>query len=219
MSIATLTRCATAVVLLGTITPTRAHAQEAGALSGFMRNALGDIAAAGRLPRLDSTALRNGVRREIRMYVGLGMGIPSRMVRLWQDDRGEHGRFGLFWHTSNLPWSQDVFRAYVDSTYDCRATTGSGVVNVCWLDGRPNRESWKNVLASLDTLGIETIQIPADPKVGLDGWMIVVEVRTRDGYRAYSFWSPDSTSKDPSERAAANMDVIVRDAFKRRLAK
>jgi hypothetical protein len=161
MSIASLARCATAVVLLGTITPTGARAQEAGALSPFMRNVLADIAAAGRLPRLDSTALRSGVRREIRMYVGLGMGIPSRMVRLWQDDRGDHGRFGLFWHTANLPWSKDVFSAYIDSTHDCRATMSSREVNVCWLDERPDRESWTNVLASLDTLGVAAAKMAA----------------------------------------------------------
>jgi hypothetical protein len=184
-----------------------------------MRNVLVDIAAAGRLPRLDSTALRNGVRREIRVYTGLGMGIPSQIVRLWQDDRGDHGRFGLFWHTSQLPWSSDVFRAYVDSTFDCRATTTSRTVNVCWLDERPNHESWNRVLANLDELGIETIQIPVDPKTGWDGWRIVVEVRTPGGYRAYSFWAPDSTARDHREHAAAKMAAIVRDAFERRLAK
>ena len=219
MSLATLTRCATAVALLGTITPTATPAQAAGVLSGFMRNVLADIAQAGRLARLDSTALRSGVRREIRVYTGLGMGIPSQIVRLWQDDRGDHGRFGLFWPTSQLPWSKEVFRAYVDSTYDCRTTTSSRTVNVCWLDERQNHESWKSVLASLDELGIETIQIPANPKTGLDGWMIIVEVRTPRGYRAYSFWAPDSTSRDPGERAAARVATVLREALHRRLAK
>ena len=219
MSLATLTRCATAAALLAAITPTDARAQAPGVLSGFMRNVLGDIAAAGRLPRLDSTALRNSVRREIRVYTGLGMGIPSKMVRLWQDDRGDHGRFGLFWHSSQVSWSKDAFRAFVDSTLDCRATTSVRTVNVCWLDERPNHESWSSVLAKLDEVGIETIQIPVEPKTGTDRWMIVVEVRTRTSYRAYSFWAPDSTSRDPAERAAAKMAAIVREAFERRLAK
>jgi hypothetical protein len=92
-------------------------------------------------------------------------------------------------------------------------------VNVCWLDERPDREAWNDVLTKLDSVGIETIQIPAQPKAGLDGWGIIVEVRTRTGYRAYSFWNPVATSTDPGERAAERVAAVLHDALNRRLAR
>ena len=216
MSLGALSRWVTTVALFGTIVRSDARAQVAEGVSGYFRNVLADVAKAGRLPRLDSTALGNGVRREIRVYTGFGMGIPSRIVRLWQDDRNVHAQFGVFWpRTAN----RDDYRAFIDSAYGCRAATRSLTMNVCWLDDRPDHESWNDVLATLDALGIETIQMPADPKTGFDGWMILAEARTRGSYRAYSFWMPDSTSKDPGERAAAKVAAILREPFNRRLPK
>ena len=200
------------------------------------RDGLPAVARAGRVPRLDSAPLPPGVRREIRVYTGFGMGAPDRVVRLWEDDRGVRGRFGVFWLLQERLYpkpSNDgeremrremqkldaTIRAHADTALDCRAIMRTGVMNVCWLDERPNRVVWAQVLARLDSAGAGSIPSPVRPKRGTDGWAVVVEVRTRAGYRAYNYYMPDSSSSDPGERAAAKVADTAFEAFRRRLAK
>jgi hypothetical protein len=234
-TIALLEWCATGAILVGGVTSTDARAQAADVMTAYFREDVADVAEAGKLSRLDSTALASGVRREIRIYTGFGLGSPDRVVRLWQDERDVHGWLGVFWRTG-LPRTllppdaerarRDELRdpaarlkAWIDWTYGCRAATQSRTTNVCWLDEQPDRIAWENVFARLDSLGVESIPMPIDPKVGFDGWMIVVEVRNRAGYRMYSFWSPDSSSTDPGEHAAADVAAVVQEAFDRRRKK
>jgi hypothetical protein len=214
---------------------TNARAQTADIIASYFRDVMADVATAGRLVRLDSNALGNAVRRAIRIYTGFGMGSPNRMVRLWEDERGVHGRFAVFWRTGlprtalspdeerarreELRERDARLRSWIDSVYGCRAPTQSRTINVCWLDERPDRVIWKDVLARLDSIGIESIRSPAEPKIGFDGWTIVVEVRSRAGYHSYSFWVPDPTSTDPGERAAASVATVVQDAFSRQIGK
>jgi len=228
--------CVAGLLLLAAVLSTRAGAQSVDGLSPFFRNVLADVAAAGRVSRLDSAALASGVRREVRIYTGFGMGTPSHVVRLWQDDdRAVHGRFGLLWGSgpprATLPPKEErVLReqeraasapvtAWVDSVYGCRATTQVRTMNVCWLGERPGRVAWTDLLERLDSLGVDSVRPPVNPKQGTDGWMIIVETRSRAGYRAYSYWMPDSASTDPGERAAARAAAVVRNAFARRVGR
>lgn len=55
------------------------------------------------------------------------------------------------------------------------------------LDDRPDRVDWREVLLALDSVGAESIQMPANPKLGFDGWAIAVEVGSQAGYRAHTF--------------------------------
>ena len=231
-AISTLKYCGT-IALVALAMQQEARAQVAQTMSAHMRDVMADVATASALPRLDSTMLASGVRREIRIYTGFGMGSPDRVVRIWQDGRDAYGRFGVFWPTglprsaASAEWErarlEDVresrarLSAYVDSLYDCRATTQSRLTHVCWLDQQPDRVVWEDVVARLDSIGVESIQMPADPKIGFDGWMIAVEVRTSNGYHAYTFWVPDSKSAEPGERAAAMVAEVIRGAFSRRL--
>jgi hypothetical protein len=228
-------RRAAAVVLLGASVSADASAQATESSRSHFRDLLAEVAEAGRLPRLDSTTLADGVRREIRIYTGFGLAIPDHVVRLWEDDRGVRGTLGVFWRIGYPRWvrpeddraqfadfrKSDVrVRARIDSVYGCKnRTTSSRTLRVCWIDERPDRESWRDVLAKLDHLNVESIQMPVEPKTGFDGWMMIVEVRTRVGYRMYRFWNPDSTSTQPGKRAAARMAAVVGDEFRRRRAK
>ncbi len=164
------------------------------------------------------------------------MFIPYEVVRLWEDARGVHGRFGVFWHEENSgrrysstdderrarddqTERNDRLRVHIDTAYDCRAVAQSRTMNVCWLAERPDRVGWaRRLLARLDSLGVDSIPSPLRPKSGVDGWSVVVEFRSAAGYRAYHYWMPDSASTDAGERAAARVSAAVAEAFKDRLA-
>jgi len=109
-------------------------------------------------------------------------------------------------------------RAWADTAYDCRAIQQSRAMNVCWLAPRAGRVVWAQLLARLDSLGIDTL--PMQRRTGgVDGWMSLVEVRKPLGYRSYFYWMPDSTSADAGERASARISTTVLEAFMRRVGR
>ena len=200
----------------------------------IFRDLLVEVADAGELPRLDSTTLLSGVRREIRVY-SIGVGQPYRVARLVQHTHGVDGQFGLFWpvlrardgHAS--PYDEErsrndrafdaQVRAWADTAYDCRVIKQSRAMNVCWLAPRAGRVVWRQLLARLDSLGIDSIPSPVRPIVGADGWGIIVEVRSAARYRAYLYYMPDSTSAETGERASAGIWTAVYEAFMRRVGR
>jgi len=227
--------CAGIVVLVGGTVAREVRAQT-DPFDLVFRPALVDVAEASGLPRLDSAAVSSSVRREIRIYTGFGLGFPHEVVRLWEDGRGVRGQLGVFWptgeprrgysspdeeriHRAELRAAQTRLRAHVDTMFDCRATMQSRVMNVCWLDERPDRVVWARLLAQLDSLGIDSIPSPTTRRHGVDGWTIIVEVRRTTGYRSYYYWAPEVSSADAGERAAAKVATAVQDAFRRRLEK
>jgi hypothetical protein len=198
-------------------------------ISGMFRDALTEVAKASELPRLDSAALLAGVRREIRIYI-IGMGQPYSVLRLVEHTHGVDGQIGWFWpsptwmrvYSSAAEERRDreegrayeaQVRGYMDTTYGCRATAQTRAMNVCWLPPRPGRVVWAQLLAQLDSLGVNSVPWPVRPRMGSDGWGIFVELRRPAGYRGYYYWSPDSASTDVGERAAARVADAVGVAF------
>ena len=200
-------------------------------IGGLFRRVLTEVAKASELARLDSAALLPSVRREIRIYI-IGMGQPSSVLRLVEHTHGVDGQIGWFWPSPTWmrvyssaaeerddrekarPFEARV-RAYMDSTYGCRATAQTRVMNVCWLPPRPGRVVWAQLLAQLDSLGVNSIPSPVQPRQGTDGWGIFVELRRPAGYRVYHYWSPDAPSADDDERAAAHVADAVSEAFRK----
>jgi hypothetical protein len=215
--------------------PARAQTDSIG--GPIFRDAVNEVAKASNLPRLDSAALLPGVRREIRIYNGFGFGVTDDVVRLVEHTHGVDGQFGVFWPAQTWmrvysspadkrrarekehAWDAQI-RAHVDTAYDCHTIKRTRVMRVCWLPERPDeRVAWAQLLARLDSLGVNSIPSPVRPKMGLDGWSSIVELRTPLGYRVYQYWSPDSTSTDPGERAAAAISTAVWQALERRLGR
>jgi len=208
------------------------HAQDS--ISRIFRDALTEIAVASELPRLDSAALLPGVRREIRIYDGFGLGSGNRVVRLVEHTHGVDGQLGVFWPSQN--WGRaysspaaerrardedrawdDHMLAHVDKAYDCHMIKQTRAMRVCWLPERPDaRVALTRLLARLDSLGIDSIPSPLRQKDGVDGWGIIVELRSPARYRAYTYYMPDSTSADAGERASARVVEAVWQVFKER---
>ena len=222
------------VVILAGPASADARAQTDSIGGRIFRDAVTEIARASALPRLDSAALLPGVRREIRIYEGFGFG-GNHVTRLVEHTHGVDGQFGVFWTSQNwmVVYSSSAeerrgsveerawdvrMSAHVDTAYNCHAIKQTRWMRVCWLPERPNdRVAWSQLLARLDSLGVNGIPAPVRPKTGLDGWSCIVELRTPLGYRVYQYWMPDSTSTDSGERAAAAVSTAAWQAFKRRL--
>jgi hypothetical protein len=175
-----------------------------------------------------------GVRREIRIY-SIGVGQPYRVLRLVHHTHGVDGQFGLFWpvprprdvHSS--PYEEQLsradrafdakVRAWADTAYDCRTIKRSRVMNVCWLAPRPGRVMWAQLLARLDSLGIDSVPSPVRRRMVTDAWISLVEVHKPLGYRSYFYAMPDSTSADAGERASARIETAVWEALMRRVGR
>ena len=214
-----------------------AHAQTDSIGGRIFREVVNEVAKASDLPRLDSTALIPGVRREIRIFTGFGLTATHHVVRLVEHTHGVDGQFGVFWPSQNWwrvysspveerrarneerAWDARI-RAHIDTAYDCHVVKQTRAMRVCWLRERPDgRVAWAQLLARLDSLGVNSIPSPPRREVGADGWSTIVEVRTPLGYRVYQYWMPDSTSAHPPERAAAAISTAVWAAFTRRLGR
>lgn len=179
------------------------HAQ-ADPVGPIFRQVLAQIAVASGLPHLDSAVLLPGVRREIRIYEGFGLGSGNRVVRLVEHSHGVDGQLGVFWPSQN--WRRrysspaeerrardeerawDVrMSAHVNTAYNCHAIKQTRDMRVCWLPERPDgRVALAQLLARLDSLGIDSIPAPVQQKGGMDGWGVIVELRSPAHYRALS---------------------------------
>lgn len=205
-------------------------------VSESFRGTMRLIAAASDLTPLDSAATPDGVLRELRLYVPFRS--PSRMIRIWEDARGVHGAFGIYWRraerlaragadrsASALFLAADsAVRELADSAYQCNRFTHAGFVEVCWLQPHAT-DDWPKLLALLDSASVGTIPDLAPPDtiapriIYRDGWGIVVEVRTGGGYRAYGYAMPSASSARADVRAAAAVAEAMDSAWKRRIGR
>jgi hypothetical protein len=104
------------------------------------------------------------------------------------------------WFRTDKETSKDI-----QKTYRCTSPRRAADMQLCWLPEPRRPNAWADLLADLDDLGVDTVPSPTKRRAGFDGWSVVVEVRTRDRYRAYWYWMPDSSAADAGERAAARI--------------
>jgi len=225
------------LVGIGVILASPARAQTDSIGGRIFRDIITEVAKASNLPRLDSAALLPGVRREIRIYTGFGLTSTHDVVRLVEHTHGVDGQFGVFspaqtwWRSYSSPaedrratyeeraWDARI-RANVDTAYGCHLIGQTRWMRVCWLPERPDgRLAWAQLLARLDSLGVNSIPAQAPNVMGADASGCIVEVRTSLGYRVYAYWLPDSMATTPGERATAAILTAVWEAFKRRIGR
>ena len=68
-------------------------------------------------------------------------------------------------------------------------------------------QSWTRIWEQLNWLGVTSLpdQSELNPPggIGLDGFTLIVEIRDRGRYRAYSYWSPVPDASQHEVRTAA----------------
>jgi hypothetical protein len=193
--------------------------------SGF-RAWVDPVAAAAGFGSLHDGGLPPGVRREVRAYVGFGLGFPQDAARIWEDSSGAHGWLGVWWPGTRLE-HEVIQGAGADSTelmqenaawvaqvrkdakrLGCIEFRARADRQICTLPAKG--ADWAVALASLDSLGVARIPQQPAGRFGGDGFVLLVEYRDTTGYRAYCYWMPSAESSDPDERAAAKiLDVLA----------
>ena len=176
------------------------------------------VAATQGFPSLRSTSLPQGVEREIRAWVGFGLMYPQQGLRIRVGGTGVDGWLGLWWRGTRLPYriasSSEVHAAEAERRHlesveiirnlaadrGCRDRRESPSYETCTMVVRA--AAWSALIARLDELGIS--QLPREKDgFGNDGFTLLVEYRDKDGYRAYTYWSPTKNTADDNRRAAA----------------
>ena len=209
----------TAMLMLPPSVQAQATSGSSDRIGSVFRSVIDSIASTAGVVSLRDTPLAPGTVREIRAYIGFGLGAIDQAVRLWEDQEGVHGWLGLAWPGTRLPYriangtaadheaAEREFAGWVEQirqiadSLGCRHLRQRPHHEVCTMPAPPATR-WVTALGRLDSLGIGLLPHPVG-RLGFDGITIVVEVRDASGYRSYSYWTPREDAADPDERAAA----------------
>jgi len=155
--------------------------------------------------------------REIRIWTGFGMIEPETFTRLRTDGRGVRGT-KIFWWSRNTRADETAadrdshlisngeLYANLRKTAGCGPKRQRGDYEMCAAT-LARGQSWPAILQSLDSLGVG--ELSSGTALGLDGWLVVVEVRDGASYRTYSYFMPEATAPEPQERRAAAIAELV----------
>jgi hypothetical protein len=169
------------------------------------------VVISAKLSRLRSSALPDG-HREVRIWVGGGLGSPEDVYR-FVDDRGHvSGELVRYWRVGSVDSEDSSDRRPGETDDDlalslrgsCSRFSTGARVNTCRADftRSPN---WVAVLKRAEALGLWTLPdqwIPRDGMQVVDGWSMTVELRDGSHYRAYHYNNPDSRKPSPEAASA-----------------
>jgi hypothetical protein len=129
-----------------------------------------------------------GNRRKFLHLDSLEHGFDSIQIRIWFNYSLARTKHLFVFKFTNDSWSGMLFEMQLE--YDSRADFEK-LVSKKVKTIRPH-SGWKNFSTKLLALDIKTL--PNESNGGLDGVSYCVEVATRDMYRFYRYWSPETTS-------------------------
>lgn len=213
--------------------PGRAQAatsSDADPIDSVFRAVIDSVADVAGLGSLRAGQLPPGILREVRTYIGFGLGFPQEVARFWEDSSGAHGRLGLWWPGERLDYTipdgteADYAHARQEKAeWVALVREGAKKSGCVELRARPDYETctlpahgvdWTAALGRLDSLGIARLPQQRSDLVGFDGVTLLVEYRDAGGYRAYDYWTPGSRAEDPNERAAAKIMESIKALYR-----
>jgi hypothetical protein len=195
------------------------------------RGTIDSIAVVAGYGSLRDRPLPRGTLREVRAYIGFGLGYPQEAARIWEDSKGAHGWLGLWWPGERLDYEipngtdKDYAQARKEQAgwvalvredarkSGCKAFHEGPGFETCTLPGK--KVDWLATLHHLDSLGIARLPQQSVDGFGFDGITIVVEYRDAGGYRAYSYWNPRAEAEAPNDRAAARIMKSIEALYRR----
>ncbi len=202
---------------------------DADSIGPVFRGVIDSVAAVAGYGSLRDGGLSSGTRREVRVYIGFGLGYPQEAARLWEDSRSAHGWLGLWWPGTRLDYTvpDGTAEDYAEARKErsewvalvresakksgCREFHRQPGYEMCTFPAE--RVDWAAVLRNLDSLGITRLPQQRADLLGLDGVTLVVEYRDAAGYRAYYYWTPRVDAEDANERAAARIMESIKALF------
>lgn len=155
------------------------------------------VARSAGLSRLRTTALPRG-RREIRIWIGGGLGYPQDLFRFVESRGRVSGELVRYWRAG--PSEHPPGETFHDlMLYSQRGRCSGFAVGARMGTCRGEFVSppdWKAVLRRAEAEGLWTLpdesSLPRDGIMVMDGWGIIVELRDGPRYRAYYYGNPDA---------------------------
>lgn len=148
---------------------------------------------------------------EIRLWTGMGIGLPHRLLRLSRSDGQVTGFVAWYWPIRDLPRTGGPPRVPIDSvlrySYSgrCEDFRRQGDAEGC-IALLTHAPPWQVIWDSLTTLGVWTqpdqSELPRDGSIIGDGWSMAVELRDGDRYRSFAYSNPDAHPHPAQQRAA-----------------
>lgn len=152
------------------------------------------------LSRLRTTALSRG-QREIRIWIGGGIGYPQDLYRFVDAGGRVSGELVRYWHAEALGGSDErpgetfhdlMLYSQRGSCAGFAVRAGMGTCRGEFV--RP--PDWKAVLRRVEAEGLWTLpdesSLRHDGVAVMDGWGITVELRDGPRYRTYQYGNPDA---------------------------
>jgi hypothetical protein len=155
--------------------------------------------------------------REIRAWVGGGLGWPQELFRLVQRGGRVSGEYVRYWHLDNHdPVGPDSTTVAALVRYRergrCEPVRRGSSAEACHalFQREPEWRALWHVADSLDVWSLPDVSMlpeVLDPSgmriVALDGWGITVELRDGPTYRAWHYGNPDTRPEPEAARATA----------------
>jgi hypothetical protein len=184
--------------------------------------AMGDpYAEAAGLRPLRFQTLPRGTR-EIRVWLGGGMGWPQSLYRLVARGGRSTGEYIRYWDLVDDDGAPDstTFAALI-RYYErgrCEPVHRGRSAEACRARFQTEPD-WRAVWRTADSLGVWTLPDAPPPSgntITLDGWGITVELRDGAAYRAWRYDNPDARHSPEAARASAfasalrSIDTLMR---------
>ena len=184
--------------------------------SGPLGSTLDSAAHAFGVTPLTDLLFEPGVE-EIRYWSGGGITAEQSFVRLVRTGNRVDGMLGLYWRPAN-PYHHpgDITQGAMVRYFHagtCRSLVDYGNIEACPLRFR-HRPDWRAIWDTLIALGVTSLpeqsSIPRPKLLIFDGGAMTVELRTRDGYRRYSFSNPEAYADSQGQRVVRIARVFRR---------
>ena len=151
------------------------------------------------LSRMRTTALPRG-QREIRIWIGGGLGYPQDLFRFVDSHGRVSGELVRYWHARGLGPDERPGETFHDLMLYSQSGRCSGfavraAIGTCRGEFVSSPD-WQAVLRRAEAEGLWTLpdesSLPHDSMMVFDGWGITVELRDASRYRTYHYDNPDA---------------------------
>ena len=167
------------------------------------------VATAAQLRPLRAVTLPEG-RREVRIWIGGGIGYPQELYRFTDDGRRVRGEYILYWpappadtsegETPGETFHEIMILGQAGRCGGFRRSADTGICRALFT----REPDWRAVLQRAEAGGLWTLPdestLPGNVPMVLDGTSMTVELRDGRTYRAYQYDVPNRRGAPESER-------------------
>lgn len=155
-------------------------------------------------------------QKEVRVWTGVSLGYPRRLVRILVEGEQVHGEVYHYWRVDWDSTLADTTRYEALIRRRMRGTCTEFVVGAGYEACRARfayTPRWAEILRDAEDAGLWTLPDESTlphPSIMIDGWSLAVETRDGESYRAYGYASPRTDASPESARALRIAQAVGR---------